>query len=51
MSIRYGQFSEAVAELGKLANSPGLTEPQKKVATDMLEQMKSVIGISAAKTQ
>lgn len=42
MAIRYGQYPEAVAELEKLASNASLTEPQKKAATELLEQLKQV---------
>ncbi len=50
MAIRYGQVPEAVAELEKLANNPGLTEPQKKVATEVLAQLKQVVSQSPPKS-
>ena len=47
-SLRYAQFPQAVAELGKLANNPNLSEPQKKVVNDLVEQTKQVIANSKA---
>ena len=44
MGIRYGDFQTAVAELEKLAANPALSEPQKKAATDVAEQLKQVIS-------
>ena len=49
MSVRYGQYSEAVAELEKLANNASLTEPQKKVATEVLAQLKQAVSQPPAK--
>jgi hypothetical protein len=49
MSIRYGQFAEAVAELEKLTNNAALTEQQKQVATDVLQQLKQVLSQPQAK--
>jgi hypothetical protein len=49
LSIRYGQYAEAVAQLEKIANSPSLTEQQKKVAAEVLEQLKQVVSQSPAK--
>ena len=49
MSVRYGQYPEAVAELEKLANNPSLTEPQKKVATEVLQQLKQVVSQTPAR--
>jgi len=49
MSIRYGQYAEAVAGLEKLANNAALTEPQKKVVTEVVEQLKQVVSQAPAK--
>jgi hypothetical protein len=49
MSIRYGQYAEAMAGLDKLAGKAGLTEPQKKVVADVLEQLKQVANQAPAK--
>ena len=46
--LRYAQFPQAVAELGKLANNPNLSEPQKKVVEGLIEQTKQVIANSKA---
>src|SRR5512146_2732366 len=50
MSIRYGQYGEAVAELEKLSANAALTEPQRKVAAEVLEQLKQVVKQSQAKS-
>ena len=42
MSIRYEQYAEAAAEVEKIVKSAGLTEPQKQVASEVLEQLKQV---------
>jgi hypothetical protein len=42
--LRYGQYVNALQALDTLLNSPGLTEPQKKVVTDVIEQVKQVIA-------
>ncbi len=42
--IRYSQFSQALADLNKLSRNPKLTEAQKKVVNDLLEQTKQVIA-------
>lgn len=42
MSIRYGQYDQALAELQKLAGTPTLTEPQKQVASALMEQVKQL---------
>jgi len=46
--FRYGQFPQAMAELNKLAKNPNLSEPQKKVVDDLVEQTKQVIANSKA---
>jgi hypothetical protein len=42
--LRYGQYEKCLQALDKLVNSPGLSESQKKVTTDVIEQMKQVIA-------
>lgn len=42
--LRYGQFPQAMVQLDKLAHVPNLTEPQKKLVNDLLEQTKQVIA-------
>lgn len=46
--LRYAQFPQAVAELGKLANNPNLSEPQKQVVNGLIEQTKQAIANSKA---
>jgi len=41
-SVRYGKYEEALMNLDKLANDPSLTEPQKKVVNEVLEQAKKL---------
>jgi hypothetical protein len=48
MSIRYAQYAQAVAELEKLCSLTGLTEEQKQVAAEVLEQLKQVVKKSQA---
>ena len=43
-AFRYGQFLQAMMELDKLANTPNLTEPQKKLVKELMEQTKQVIA-------
>jgi hypothetical protein len=47
-NFRYGMFPQAVAELEKLAKNPALTEPQKKLVGDLIEQTKQVIAQAPA---
>ena len=42
--FRYAQFPQALMELDKLSNNPGLAEPQKKLVMDLIEQTKQVIA-------
>lgn len=42
-TIRYGQYAKAVAALENLGTVPELTEPQKKVVSEVSEQMKQVV--------
>jgi hypothetical protein len=46
--LRYAQFPQALAELGKLAKNPNLSEPQKQVVNDLAEQIKQVVANSKA---
>ncbi len=46
--IRYSLFPRAMIELDKLANSPGLTESQKKAVTDVMEQTKEALAKAPA---
>ena len=41
--FRYGQFPRAVSELDQLSKMPNLTESQKKLVSDLIEQTKQVI--------
>jgi len=43
-AFRYGQFPQALLELNKLAQVPGLTDTQKKLIADLIEQTKQVIA-------
>jgi hypothetical protein len=42
--IRYERFPQALVELDKLVRNPGLSEPQKKVVNELIEQTKQVIA-------
>ncbi len=48
MGVRYADYPRATAALGKLANAPGLTEPQKKILTDITEQVKQLASKAPA---
>jgi hypothetical protein len=43
-AFRYGQLSQAIAELDKLASNPKLTEPQRTLVNDLLAQTKQAIA-------
>ena len=45
-AFRYAQFPQALMELEKLSTNPGLSESQKKLVADLLEQTKQVIAKS-----
>ena len=49
--FRYAQFPEALAELEKLSQNASLTEPQKKLVTDLISQTKQVIAAPPAPGQ
>jgi hypothetical protein len=40
----YSEFPRAAAELEQLANDPGLSESQRKLAADLLDQTRQVIA-------
>jgi hypothetical protein len=42
MRLRYGEHSSALAALTKLASVSSLTEPQKKIVSQVTEQVKQV---------
>jgi hypothetical protein len=42
--IRYSQFAEALGDLEGLSANPKLTEAQKKVVSDLIEQTKQAIA-------
>jgi hypothetical protein len=50
-AYRFGQYGKMIVELDKLANDPALTEPQKKLANDLIEQMKQVLAKAPERAQ
>jgi hypothetical protein len=42
-NIRYGYYAEALAALGQITGSPGLSDQQKKMANDVAELLKKAI--------
>jgi hypothetical protein len=47
-NLRYTKYEQALMSLDKLANDPKVTEPQKKVVNDVIEQVKKVANAGAA---
>lgn len=45
---RYGEYSTSLAALAKLASDPGLTEPQKKIVSEVTEQIKQLAAKAPA---
>ena len=43
-AFRYALFTNALVELDKLARSPNLTDAQKTLVSDLIEQTKKVIA-------
>jgi hypothetical protein len=50
-TLRYGLYEKTLTSLDKLASNPSLTEPQKKVVADVIEQMKQVVAKLGAARQ
>lgn len=48
MGIRYSNYPDALVELDKLANDANVTEPQKKVVNDVIEQLKKVLAAAGS---
>jgi len=42
MAFRYHQYEKALMEIDKLSNDPALNDEQKKLVTEVLEQVKQV---------
>jgi outer membrane murein-binding lipoprotein Lpp len=47
-NLRYTKYEQALMSLDKLANDPKVTEPQKKVVNDVIEQVKKLANAGAA---
>lgn len=47
-AVRYSQYDQAIVELDKLSTNAQLTDPQKKVVTDTLEQVKKLMAAPPA---
>ena len=46
--VRYGEHASALAALDKLAQAPGLTDAQKKIVSEVTEQVKQVASKAPA---
>ena len=51
MAFRYRQYDKALMEMEKLSNDPNLTEEQKKLASQVFEQVKQVATKAPAPAQ
>jgi hypothetical protein len=45
--LRYGDYMKSMMALDKLSSQPGLTDAQKKVISDVIEQEKKLSGAAA----
>lgn len=50
LSIRYADYRTALAELGKLANTPEISETQKKTIYEVSEQVKQAFAKATPNT-
>ncbi len=46
-NLRYNKYEEALMVLDKLSTDPNVTEPQKKVVADLIEQVKKLANAPA----
>jgi len=46
-NLRYGDYTKALMSLDELVNNPAVTEPQKKVVNEVIEQVKKLVNQSA----
>ena len=49
--LRYKEYVKALAALDQLANNPNVTDPQKKVVNEVIEQVKKLAGAGPADAQ
>ena len=47
-NLRYGDYTKALMSLDELSNNPAVTAPQKKVVSELIEQVKKVINQAPA---
>lgn len=47
--VRYADYVKSLDALDKLSNAPGLTDAQKKVVNDLIEQVKQVMSAAPPK--
>jgi hypothetical protein len=48
MGVRYNDYSRAFTALAKLDSAPDLTEPQKKIVSEVADQVKQLAAKAAA---
>jgi hypothetical protein len=46
-NLRYNKYEQALMALDKLSTDPNVTEPQKKVTADLIEQVKKLANAPA----
>jgi hypothetical protein len=44
LNLRYGENAKALMSLDELVNNPAVTEPQKKIVNEVIEQVKQAIN-------
>lgn len=49
--FRYGDYLKCMMALDELSNQPGVTESQKKIVTDVIEQVKKLAANAPAPAQ
>jgi hypothetical protein len=47
-NIRYGKYEEALMACDKLVNDPGVTDAQKKVVNEVIEEIKKLANAAPA---
>jgi hypothetical protein len=50
-NVRYGKYEDALMSLDKLANDPTVTDAQKKVVNEVIEEAKKLAGATPAPAQ
>jgi hypothetical protein len=50
-NVRYGKYEDALMVLDKLVNDPGVTDAQKKVVNELIEEAKKLAGATPTPAQ